>query len=39
MTLGALVCLADLVQVFMLNMTYDVPVKLPFTCCYCALHK
>ena len=27
-TLGALVCLADLVQVFMLNMTYDVPVKL-----------
>ncbi len=27
-TLGALVCLADLVQVFVLNMTYDVPVKL-----------
>ncbi|HTS10700.1 MAG TPA: hypothetical protein VMH00_01155 [Candidatus Limnocylindrales bacterium] len=27
-TLGALVCLADLIQVFMLNMTYDVPVKL-----------
>ena len=27
-TLGALVCLADGVQVFMLNMTYDVPVKL-----------
>ncbi len=27
-TLGALVCLADMVQVFMLNMTYDVPVKL-----------
>jgi uncharacterized membrane protein YphA (DoxX/SURF4 family) len=26
--LGALVCLADLIQVFMLNMTYDVPVKL-----------
>jgi uncharacterized membrane protein YphA (DoxX/SURF4 family) len=26
--LGALVCLADLTQVFMLNMTYDVPVKL-----------
>ena len=25
---GALVCLADLIQVFMLNMTYDVPVKL-----------
>lgn len=25
---GALVCLADMVQVFMLNMTYDVPVKL-----------
>jgi uncharacterized membrane protein YphA (DoxX/SURF4 family) len=25
---GALVCLADLTQVFMLNMTYDVPVKL-----------
>lgn len=27
-TLGALICLADLIQVFMLNMTYDVPVKL-----------
>ncbi len=27
-TLGALVCLADLVQIFVLNMTYDVPVKL-----------
>ncbi|MFZ0641429.1 MAG: hypothetical protein WAN33_14275 [Candidatus Acidiferrales bacterium] len=27
-TLGALVCLADATQVFMLNMTYDVPVKL-----------
>jgi uncharacterized membrane protein YphA (DoxX/SURF4 family) len=27
-TFGALVCLADMVQVFMLNMTYDVPVKL-----------
>ncbi|HUK53986.1 MAG TPA: DoxX family protein [Candidatus Binatia bacterium] len=26
--LGALVCLADVIQVFMLNMTYDVPVKL-----------
>jgi hypothetical protein len=26
--LGALVCLADLIQVFMLNMTYDTPVKL-----------
>jgi hypothetical protein len=26
--LGALVCLADLTQVFMLNMTYDTPVKL-----------
>ena len=26
--LGALVCLADMVQVFSLNMTYDVPVKL-----------
>ncbi len=25
---GALVCLADMVQVFTLNMTYDVPVKL-----------
>src|SRR5262249_20019507 len=24
----ALVCLADMIQVFMLNMTYDVPVKL-----------
>ena len=27
-TLGALVALADLIQVFLLNMTYDVPVKL-----------
>jgi hypothetical protein len=27
-TLGALVCIADMTQVFMLNMTYDVPVKL-----------
>jgi hypothetical protein len=27
-TLGALVCLADLVEIFVLNMTYDVPVKL-----------
>jgi hypothetical protein len=27
-TLGALICLADMVQVFMLNMTYDIPVKL-----------
>jgi uncharacterized membrane protein YphA (DoxX/SURF4 family) len=26
--LGALICLADMIQVFMLNMTYDVPVKL-----------
>ena len=26
--LGALVCLVDMIQVFMLNMTYDVPVKL-----------
>jgi uncharacterized membrane protein YphA (DoxX/SURF4 family) len=26
--LGALVCLADVVEVFVLNMTYDVPVKL-----------
>jgi uncharacterized membrane protein YphA (DoxX/SURF4 family) len=26
-TLGALVCLADMTQVWMLNMTYDVPVK------------
>jgi len=26
--LGGLVCLADMIQVFMLNMTYDVPVKL-----------
>jgi hypothetical protein len=26
--LGALVCLADTIQIFMLNMTYDVPVKL-----------
>jgi hypothetical protein len=27
-TLGALVCVADMTQVFMLNMTYDIPVKL-----------
>jgi hypothetical protein len=27
-TLGALICLADMTQVFLLNMTYDVPVKL-----------
>lgn len=27
-TLGALICLADVTQVFMLNMTYDTPVKL-----------
>ncbi len=27
-TLGALACIADMTQVFMLNMTYDVPVKL-----------
>ena len=27
-TLGTLICLADLLQVFALNMTYDVPVKL-----------
>jgi uncharacterized membrane protein YphA (DoxX/SURF4 family) len=27
-TLGALVCLADSIQIFTLNMTYDVPVKL-----------
>jgi len=27
-TLGALVALADCIQIFMLNMTYDVPVKL-----------
>jgi hypothetical protein len=26
--LGAIICLADMTQVFMLNMTYDVPVKL-----------
>ena len=26
--LGAIVCLADTMQIFMLNMTYDVPVKL-----------
>ena len=26
--LGALLCLADMIQVFVLNMTYDVPVKL-----------
>jgi uncharacterized membrane protein YphA (DoxX/SURF4 family) len=25
--LGALICVADMMQVFMLNMTYDVPVK------------
>src|SRR5260370_37302481 len=27
-TLGALICLADATEVFVLNMTYDVPVKL-----------
>jgi hypothetical protein len=27
-TLGALISIADMMQVFMLNMTYDVPVKL-----------
>ena len=27
-TLGALVCLAEMIQIFALNMTYDVPVKL-----------
>ena len=27
-TLGALICLADTTQIFALNMTYDVPVKL-----------
>ena len=27
-TFGALICVADMTQVFMLNMTYDVPVKL-----------
>jgi hypothetical protein len=27
-TLGALVCLAEMIQIFTLNMTYDVPVKL-----------
>jgi hypothetical protein len=27
-TLGALICLVDTVQIFTLNMTYDVPVKL-----------
>ncbi len=27
-TLGALICVADMTQVFVLNMTYDVPVKL-----------
>ena len=26
--LGALVCLADMIEIFALNMTYDVPVKL-----------
>ena len=29
-TLGALACLADMTQVWMLNMTYDVPVKAIF---------
>jgi uncharacterized membrane protein YphA (DoxX/SURF4 family) len=28
MVLGALVCVADMIEIFMLNMTYDVPVKL-----------
>ena len=26
--LGALVCFADMIEIFALNMTYDVPVKL-----------
>ena len=26
--LGAMICMADMIQVFTLNMTYDVPVKL-----------
>jgi len=26
-TLGALICLADMIQVFMLNISYDVPLK------------
>lgn len=27
-TLGALICMADMTQVFILNMTYDVPIKI-----------
>jgi hypothetical protein len=27
-TFGALICLADAIQIFLMNMTYDVPVKL-----------
>src|SRR5215467_12653288 len=27
-TLGALICFADMIQVFVLNMTYDVPAKI-----------
>ncbi len=27
-TLGALICLADMIEVFMLNMAYDVPLKV-----------
>ncbi|HEY6445814.1 MAG TPA: hypothetical protein VIY53_05090 [Acidobacteriaceae bacterium] len=27
-TLGALICVVDMIQIFMLNMTYDVPVKI-----------
>jgi len=27
-TLGAMICLADAIEIFTLNMTYDVPVKL-----------
>jgi hypothetical protein len=27
-TLGALICFADTIQIFSLNMTYDIPVKL-----------
>jgi len=27
-TFGALICLVDMIQVFVLNMTYDVPVKI-----------
>jgi uncharacterized membrane protein YphA (DoxX/SURF4 family) len=36
-TLGALICMVDMTQVFILNMTYDVPVKSSRSICCCCL--